>query len=119
MSERALILNAIGDTLDELSIEGVTRATDAVEAAISARLLAQWQPIETAPKDGTLIDVWAHGRRYPAVRWTYWVNEPKYQIWENQHLYDADGGHHWDAPHINPTHWMLPPQPPIASPQDT
>jgi hypothetical protein len=29
-----------------------------------------WQPIETAPKDGTLVDIWVTGKgRYTDCRW--------------------------------------------------
>ena len=37
MSARDTILNAIGDTLDELHITSVTLATDAIIAALSAQ----------------------------------------------------------------------------------
>lgn len=36
MNAREVVLNAIGDTLDELSMGGVVRATDAVIAALAA-----------------------------------------------------------------------------------
>ncbi len=39
----------------------------------------QWQPIDTAPKDGTPVDVWSRGRRWPDAQydpgigaWCYW-----------------------------------------------
>lgn len=73
--------------------------------------MSEWKPIESAPKDGTVIDVWGHGRRFANVRWTHWL-EPEWQIWEIEHTYAADGSAHWDHPHITPTHWMPQPPPP-------
>ena len=58
--------------------------------------MSQWQPIETAPKDGTLIcGAWMYGSR-----------------WETRALYW--NGHDWECPtgdwYYDPTHWMpLPP----------
>lgn len=72
-----------------------------------------WRPIETAPKDGTVILAW---RFYPcAVRWTGGGEE---YPWEAVHL----GGYstlHENAfcagdPHL--THWM--PLPPAPEPQE-
>lgn len=70
--------------------------------------MSEWQPIETAPKDGTDIDIWASfgsgGERYTNVSFLRgaWrvlgVNEL------DQTTYvEVDG---------TPTHWMLPPEPP-------
>lgn len=54
--------------------------------------MTTWQPIETAPKDGTVIDLWYPDFGRLADQW-----------------YDADDG--WFvAP--NPTHWMPIPEPP-------
>lgn len=70
-------------------------------------LRGMWQPIETAPKDGTLIDLWLDGERAPACRfWSY----DGHSYWEQAYaeatdcfapLYDAE-----------PTHWMPIPEPP-------
>lgn len=62
-----------------------------------------WQPIETAPKDGTKILVWPRSRqmREPAI--AYWhqpANSDYPGFW-------AIGG--------NPTHWMPLPAPPVIS----
>lgn len=71
----------------------------------------QWHPIETAPKDGTRLDLWcklwrSHNDTWMYQRFTdcYW-NDYKYidnarAQWENM----SDGWH--------PTHWMPLPQPP-------
>jgi hypothetical protein len=72
-----------------------------------------WQPIETAPKDGTRVLVfWADGRKCPVdVSW-YWDHHDieygkvvrTYQRWMSNR-YAANGP--------PPTHWMPLPKPPI------
>ena len=84
---------------------------------LATEVARRWMPIESAPKDGAIIDVWAHGRRYPSVRWMHWL-DAEFQDWDIQHLYDARGGSHWECPHIKPTHWMWPVEPPAVSTQE-
>lgn len=94
-----------------------------------------WQPIETAPKDGTEIDVWVHsfelgaagrvtakdiGRR-TNVRWGKQVETytGPYECRES----DDDGWIYYDTPHwlflevgtYRITHWRPLPTPPRAS----
>jgi hypothetical protein len=67
-----------------------------------------WQPIESAPKDGTRIDVFAEGRRWPD---SYWSGGPKRGCWWAPN-WDYDG---MDGPTcLAPTHWMPIPPPPAA-----
>jgi hypothetical protein len=71
-----------------------------------------WQPIETAPKDGSSILICQNRQKYPSFRVAYFDAEadPKYP-WAVE---DSDAGfhHHKDWP----THWMrlpdAPPNPP-------
>lgn len=67
----------------------------------------EWQTIESAPKDGTTVDVWltlpsgGAGQRYPDASWdgTSWVSELE----------------EWEIPrHFHVTHWMPLPSPPEA-----
>ena len=64
-----------------------------------------WQPIETAPKDGTKIDLWdaAYGCRVVNAKW-------------DNHYSTGDkswGRNSVDGPFCyEPTHWMPIPQPP-------
>lgn len=73
-----------------------------------------WQPIETAPKDGTIVDLWVQGamqangeysqRRSPQCHsngWD-WIS-PLDGDWE------YGGGRMWGC---RPTHWMPVPAPP-------
>lgn len=67
--------------------------------------MSDWQPIETAPKDGTLVLLYVPSRGIRLARWrcgifdNEWVDESfewaRYLEWDNP-----------------PTHWALPPMPP-------
>jgi len=80
-----------------------------------------WQPIETAPKDGTAILVWhpePHVSRPADELGTYADNQTILIAWwhdygtGNGHFYidekDSTGDHDW----MYPTHWMPLPEPP-------
>ena len=65
-----------------------------------ALVQATWKPIETAPKDGTEVDVFAGGQRYTNAWYRDW-------IW---HSY-VEGETEGISP--DPTHWMrIPKNPP-------
>ena len=69
----------------------------------------EWQPIETAPKDGTLVLLYAQGTLasgvYEAGDWYFWEGE----------IVDCEGRlNHW-IKGFGPTHWMpLPPPPKVT-----
>lgn len=70
-----------------------------------------WQPIETAPKDGSvLLAILPESDVPQAVRWLTKSNEDGfvgpgwYMQWDHFHLSGAD----------HPTHWMPCPPPPAA-----
>ena len=75
--------------------------------------MAEWQPIDTAPRDGTLIDVWAVSEdgktqgRLTNVSWeevSDWmgnVREDWFPTYRNPH-----------QPKMVPAYWMPLPQPP-------
>lgn len=63
-----------------------------------------WQPLETAPKDGTRIDIWAKA-------WLSTFDKFTYQRFTNCYWWNGDGLNHkgkWMNLHDNwyPTHWM-------------
>lgn len=89
--------------------------------------MGEWQPIETAPKDGTAIDLWIvgadstvdfyavnatkvrakpvrHGRA-PDFRWAH--KPPNAPNW-----YPVGGLGYPLSPDVIPTHWMPHPAPP-------
>jgi hypothetical protein len=65
-----------------------------------------WQPIATAPKDGTMVMIYDQGDPTP-IAVAYWTTS----VW-------VDGGawvqeeHRSDTYTFNPTHWMPLPTPP-------
>jgi len=65
---------------------------------------SSWQPIETAPRDGTAI-LAAWNMLYKAKRWTVQPVVFLYGGW--LHSWDEDE----ELP-LEPTHWMPLPQPP-------
>lgn len=83
-----------------------------------AELDQNWQPIATAPKDGTVIDIWANGWRRTDCHW----GKPDHSCGEAGEYCDSDW--HTAEPdwvdslfgeflHVkNPTHWMHLPKPP-------
>jgi hypothetical protein len=73
--------------------------------------MSEWQPIETAPKDGTFVDLWfpengSHivSRRIASCRWK--EDLPGGPAWFAQ-----SGGGGWNMGR-KATHWMPLPSPP-------
>lgn len=76
-----------------------------------------WQPIETAPKDGTTIDLWINGRRWPDCFW----GKPDHDCAEAGQYCDSDW-HRAEPGWVDqifpdfisgkPSHWMLAPDGP-------
>lgn len=83
----------------------------------------EWQPIETAPKDGTVILFWSTRDGVCIGRWC----EQKYKRWEavdetTQRLAGVDDYSDWSANNgesvgmwsKGATHWMPLPEPPVT-----
>lgn len=62
--------------------------------------MSEWQPIETAPKDGTWVLLY---HQYARISDWYWDG----QKWHNDVLDWGD-----DEPSLAPTHWQPLPDPP-------
>ncbi len=65
--------------------------------------MSEWQPIETAPKDGTQILVFGHGR--------FAVAEFRSGEWRD--MGDIGWGGFYSE--VLPTHWMPLPAPPVST----
>lgn len=102
--------------------EHMCRQIAELRAAIAAMGGAGWRPIETAPRDGTVIDVWVDDDRHTNVYWgrpahscgeygDYCDCCPRYDAWvcaDTNYYLTGDEGYACDEP----THWMpLPPTP--------
>lgn len=62
-----------------------------------------WQPIETAPKDGTLVDLWLSSGDTKRITGCYWSESG---------LCWTDGDRYYLKGRVQPTHWMPLPEPP-------
>ena len=78
-----------------------------------------WQPIETAPKDGTKIDLWADGGRLVDARWRsiseMHEDDPETYAWYWPEIETEGEYARWVEVQIGiaPTHWK-----PITIPAD-
>jgi len=87
--------------------------------------MSEWQPIETAPKDGTTVLLGYYNRsgKWRTVRGCWYSDAQIAEDWEEPH--DGEAG--WyetaenadDTPNCwncSPTHWMPLPTPPEQTP---
>lgn len=74
-----------------------------IAARLSGMAAVQWPPIETAPKDGSVI--WAFNGEQARMKWVSGDNYALW-IWDDCALSDID-----PSPE-QPTHWMPLPEPP-------
>lgn len=76
----------------------------------------QWQPIATAPKDGTVVDILVNGERVPDAYWSFSKNadgslhETAYDFWAKKGQYAGMGGVYPVGVGGEPTHWMRRPE---------
>ena len=63
--------------------------------------MSEWQPIETAPKDGTVVVGYDRSNHHADDR-----NYAEFMRWDGERWRDPDT---WT---ITPTHWMPLPEPP-------
>ncbi len=75
--------------------------------------MTEWQPIETAPKDGSsILIVYICPLDGPLVKeaqwWKRWYTDETNQGWMLANLDEEYGDY------IEPTHWMPLPEPPVS-----
>lgn len=73
-----------------------------MRAALTAALAKAWRPIESGPRDGTTILLYAPGWDSPKTGWTFGDDD----FWQDCPF------HHKGDPSYTPTHWMPLPAPP-------
>jgi hypothetical protein len=100
-----LELDAVAQTLDDMHCPEGAVTTRLARTALQEQLRnSAWQPIETAPRDGSRIIVYRpkfDGDYIPQVGWDFWMTKGL--------LEPTWGKSRKDVP---PTHWMPFPEPP-------
>ena len=94
-------------------VEPLLRELDATRAALAQA--TTWQPMESAPKDGTNILAWLATWEMPAfVNWR--VGRSGIAMWNDavEHDNEMDGSDAYSHP---PTHWLPLPAPPKPTTQ--
>jgi hypothetical protein len=85
---------------------------DRGESNAKGESVMEWQPIETAPKDGTPILVW----RKAGIVWLAYWNDSFLHVQSDQHMpawvvFDCEDP--WfSETYQSPTHWQPLPEPP-------
>ncbi|MBB5414043.1 hypothetical protein [Paraburkholderia atlantica] len=91
--------------------------------------MSEWQPIDSAPKDGTVVDLWIGGE-FAGRRASCFWGKPEHDCGEHGRYCDSDW-HDLDEGWVDdmnmpldgyepPTHWMHlppPPDPPAIEPE--
>jgi hypothetical protein len=104
------IIEKIAEAIIDACFIYPDEATAAARAAYAVMERAQWrQPIDTAPKDGTKIDIWlSTGERIPDCYW----HKDAWRYWGISE--------YGDLTHVRirgePTHYMRQPSPPASEP---
>jgi hypothetical protein len=76
--------------------------------------MTEWQPIETAPKDGMIIDVWLGNADQPDLDFYCTPGTRRATNWHYTHgkFRPYLGLPHAMPTFVEPTHWMPLPEPP-------
>lgn len=92
----------VSESINDQAIKAITTLQAELE---KLRKDAEWQPIETAPKDGTrFLVVEATKRPFVAL----WLDA------DHPDVDDAGWYDHWNFDPVSPTHWKPLPKPPVT-----
>lgn len=94
--------------------DGTWEIWEAMLDAAPALPAAGWLPIESAPRDGTMVDLWADGR-YPNCKWM--ISEARDtgdEEWCRLSWHTTFDDWFWMDIEADPTHWREPPAPPAG-----
>jgi Protein of unknown function (DUF551) len=72
--------------------------------------MSEWQPIETAPKDGTRILIF--DQNIYIASWSDEVQFGQFEFRPGWQIFDVDGDQFYSVASEHPTHWMSLPAPP-------
>lgn len=73
-------------------------------------MTTEWKPIASAPRDGSLIDLWVDGERLPDC---FWFTPEGLDPWWHQKYAETSQACSF-AVQGEPTYWMPRPEPPHA-----
>ena len=94
-----------------VSLIAVSNPVEVADAILEILPVMEWQPIETAPKDGTWIMLFSPCEEFPTSDVTHWI--AKYGYFDNS--FEPGWIDQEDAlvmKEHEPTHWMPLPPPP-------
>jgi hypothetical protein len=108
-------------------IAAAHNAIPALRALLAEHAIPEWQPIETAPKDGTWVvllipeSIQCRDRPKPWVETAQWEKETREwweQVSETRQEKRSEDCSHWSC-WEDPTHWMPLPEAPLAAAKET
>jgi hypothetical protein len=108
---------------DTMADDQAAAEVDSTQRAIDAwNQRESWRSIETAPKDGTLIDVFAEGYRFANVKWGQESDDsdgepdPDSEFeWVHLDWHTTYDGWYWTGINYEPSHWMPVPRAPAGT----
>lgn len=71
--------------------------------------MSEWQPIKTAPRDGTPVLIWDNG--VYRAHWSEEAHDYKFEDYPGWQIFDCEDGF-YSVASKSPTHWMPLPEPP-------